>query len=271
MNPICPNCATSNEATSRFCQGCGAMLTPSTAQGKTQVVPCQPQGPVARPLPPAAVAEPTCEPMGPSVAPSSYVPVVTQVLQQREWCFYVVDVSTSMRTPYDSAMPKLDAAKRAAATMALEKARLDDQDLIGLISFNAQASLVLPLSQLNTHKSEVLTAIQKLTVGGGTDINAGLKMARDCFEWGTTDVVRRIVLLTDGQGGHPLRTADDLKNRGVVIDTIGVGSDPCNVDETLLRKVASVIDGENRYRFIKDTATLVNLHRELAAKTSTGA
>ena len=57
--------------------------------------------------------------------------------------------------------------------------------------------------------------------------------------------------MTDGHGGHPLRTAEELKARGVVIDVTGVGQDPAGVDEKLLKKVASVIEGELRYRFVK--------------------
>lgn len=89
------------------------------------------------------------------------------------------------------------------------------------------------------------------------------------FDWSRNDVVRRIVLLTDGHGGEPLRTAEDLKSRGVVIDVIGVGSNPSRVDEKLLRKVASVIEGETRYRFIKDQQTLVGHYTQLANKTKT--
>ena len=66
------------------------------------------------------------------------------------------------------------------------------------------------------------------------------------FDWRRNDVVRGIILLTDGHGGHPLRTADDLKSRGVVIDVIGIGPSPSAVDEKLLKKVASVIEGESR-------------------------
>jgi Mg-chelatase subunit ChlD len=110
-----------------------------------------------------------------------------------------------------------------------------------------------------------------LRSGGDTDIDAGLRTARGCFEWACQDVVRRIVLLTDGQGGSPLRTADDLKERGVVIDVIGVGETPGEVDEKLLRRVASVVQGELRYRFIKDQRTLVEHYTQLAGKTLLGA
>ena len=46
-------------------------------------------------------------------------------------------------------------------------------------------------------------------------------VARDMFDWNRKDIVRRIILLTNGEGGDPLHTAKDLKSRGVVIDIIG--------------------------------------------------
>lgn len=70
-------------------------------------------------------------------------------------------------------------------------------------------------------------------------------------------MVPRIVLLTDGQEGHPLRRAIKLKKRGGVIDVTGVGPSPDGVDEKLLRKVASVVVGETRYRFYRDHQTRV--------------
>lgn len=78
----------------------------------------------------------------------------------------------------------------------------------------------------------------------GTDIDAGLKVADQALQWHRFSVVRRIILLTDGQGGYPLQTAESLKQRGVVIDAIGVGDQPSDVDEKLLRAVASVVQGE---------------------------
>ncbi len=56
-----------------------------------------------------------------------------------------------------------------------------------------------------------------------------------------------------------------------MIDVIGVGPDPSHVNEKLLRKVASFIDGELHYRFIKDQKTLVDHYTHLAMKTKIGA
>jgi len=190
---------------------------------------------------------------------------------QREHTIFNNDISGSMSGPFGGGLCKLDASIRACITMVLEKAQLDPNDEIGLVSFNHNAYRLLDLSPLYSHKQQIIQIIQSLQIDGGTDTNAGLKVSREMFDWSRNDVVRRLVLLTDGHGGHPLRTAEDLKARGVVIDVIGVGDHPSNVDEKLLRNVASVIDGENRYRFIKDQQTLVKHYTQLANKTATSA
>jgi Mg-chelatase subunit ChlD len=188
---------------------------------------------------------------------------------QREHVVNVMDISHSMDGEYDCQFTKLQAAIRANVTLVIEKAGIDPYDEVGIVVFDDSAQVMLPLSPLHSHKRQVIQTLQSLRSRGGTDINEGLKAAREVFDWSRTDVVRRIILLTDGQGGHPLGTAEDLKSRGVVIDVIGVGKDPSGVDEKLLRQVASVINGETYYRFIKDQKTLVGEFTRLARKTVT--
>ena len=204
-----------------------------------------------------------------NVSMSAAQPSESARMNQREHTVFVIDVSASMGSHYDGRLTKLQAAIQANVTMVLNKTQIDPHDEIGIVTFNHRAHALLPIYPLNSHKREIIRALQSIGIDGGTDINEGLKAARDMFDWNRSDVVRRIVLLTDGHGGEPLRTAKDLKSRGVVIDVIGVGSDPSAVDEKLLRKVASVIEGELRYRFIKDQQTLVAHYTQLSQKTGT--
>ncbi len=103
----------------------------------------------------------------------------------------------------------------------------------------------------------------------GTDINEGFVAAVNMFDWGLKNVVWRIELLTDGKGGEPLQTAEDFKSRGGVVDVVGIGDCTANVNEKMLKKVASVIAGELRYRFIKDHQSLIAHYMQLANKTAT--
>jgi hypothetical protein len=188
---------------------------------------------------------------------------------QREHLAIVTDVSESMADQFDPGVTKLQAAIRASINLVLGKAQTDPQDQIGLVTFNSRAEVLEDFHPVGTHKSQMIYILQSLTPDDGTDINEGVKAAGGMFDWGLRNVVRRITLLTDGQGGDPLDTARELKDKGVVIDVIGIGDNRTNVDEVLLKKVASVVGGALRYRFIKDHQTLVAHYTQLANKTAT--
>ena len=270
MNQECQRCGKKNPSGSRFCQGCGTVLAATNVQGRTVVLPSSPSAG----LPPAIDAktivqraqqaygdQPTMMSTGIMAARGS--------LNQREQTAIVNDRSASMDEEYTADINKQEAANRAAIVMVCNKAQIDPQDEIGLVAFNSHAEVLLDLLPIVSHKRQMIEAIQDLTPDNGTDINEGLTAARDMFDWNRKDVVRRIVLLTDGEGGNPLHTAKDLKSRGVVIDVIGIGDCPSNVNEKLLKKVASVVAGELRYRFIKDHQSLIAHYTQLANKTAT--
>ena len=270
MNQNCPKCKTVNPQTARFCQACGTTLSATMVQERTVIAQTVP--PIPLQMSPAQVqtvvqrAQKTFGAGPVAVMPNQGTRIMSN---QREHTVQLTDISGSMSGRYDGRIIKLEAAKRANISMILNKAQIDPYDEIGIASFETHAQKILPICPIHSHKSQIIQAVQSLQVYGGTDINEGLKVARDMFEWYRNDIVRRIVLLTDGHGGHPLRTADDLKSRGAVIDVIGIGDNPSNVNEKLLRKVASVIEGELRYRFIKDQQTLVAHYTQLANKTAT--
>jgi Mg-chelatase subunit ChlD len=188
---------------------------------------------------------------------------------QREQVAIVNDVSGSMEEEYDPGITKLQASIRASVNLVLGKFQTDPQDEIGLVVFNSVAEVIEDFHPVGTYKARMIYALQSLKPEDGTDINEGLKAAQGMFDWSLHGVVRRVVLLTDGQGGDPLDTARELKARGVVVDVVGVGDKSDNVDEVLLKKVASTVGGVLRYRFIKDQKTLVAHYTQLANKTAT--
>ena len=149
----------------------------------------------------------------------------------------------------------------------LNKQRIDARDEIGVTSFTDDAKSVLDLCCIGQRKTQIITTLQSLRAHGGTDLKAPLQMRLDSFAWDRTDVVRRIVMLTDGHGGNPHHVAEALRRRGVVIDVIAIGPSPSEVNESLLHSIAST----DRYRFVKDQRTLVQHYTQLAHKTSTSA
>lgn len=263
MSQTCFKCGRDNPASARFCQDCGATLAAANLQDRTVVMPTSPKssGPTVQNGPVVHVAPP---------AARLTLLQRTHTSGPREQIILVMDVSSSMREALDHRWTKIEAAIRAGVTLVCQKAKIDPNDMVGVVSFTETAQCELFPVALATNKAEVIQALQNLQAGGGTDLNEGLKCARDLLDWTTPSLVRRIILLTDGQGGHPLRTAEDLKGRDVIIDCIGVGDSPGNIDEPLLKNVASTVQGELRYRFIKDQATLVNHYTQLANKTLVG-
>lgn len=204
MSNTCLKCGTASSGASRFCRACGTTLGATMVEQRTVVL--APEMPVAptRPSCGHTVLQWARNAIG--AGRSIVEPMVTAPERdgQRELVYLVLDISGSMESEYDNRRTKLQAAQRAASSMVVNKARLDDQDEIGLISFNHSATVVLPACPIATHKLQIIEAIQSLEIKGGTDINRGLQAARDAFDWHRKSVVRRIILLTDGKGGDPM-------------------------------------------------------------------
>jgi len=186
-------------------------------------------------------------------APSSLPPVRRG---NGETLLAIIDRSGSMEAPC-GATTRLGAAKEA--TIAMLKARLEmgSEDVVGIIAFNDAAAWVHPLAPLRMQFDRVCRTTDGITIGGGTDLDAPLRLAGDTLSE-VCDASTHIVMLTDGQGGNPRATAQTLKRHGVVLETIGVGARRTDVDELLLREIASVVNGKVLYRFIHDRAELRN-------------
>lgn len=266
MSQTCPKCGFVSQQPARFCPDCGTAMAATMVQGRTVVLPrARPTGPFSN-FDPRTIIDRVRTALGQTAVAPAFTTVTGD--GQHEDTFLVLDHSGSMGEELDDGVTKLEGAIRAGVNLVLQKFQLDPKDRIGVIEFSSTAALRLPLSQLATDKRQIVAAIQQIAVGGGTDINTGFVVARKHYDWARADVVRRLVLLTDGHGGNPVRTSNDLRSKGVVIDVIGVGPSPSEVKENLLRKIASVQNGRPMYRFIKDHRTLVQHFTQLANKTT---
>ncbi|MBK8270875.1 MAG: VWA domain-containing protein [Planctomycetes bacterium] len=263
MNITCSKCSLSNPSGSRFCQGCGQMMGTTQIQNKT--VPCQFVGQSPQLIRNATQMSSLATALG-SVTCNSSAPI-----GQRELTMILTDRSGSMSAQFKQLNTKLEVAKRASVTLVVNKAMIDADDEIGVMEFNNNATILWHLSPLRTNRRSIIEAIQRMTSDGGTDIAKPLELADANFCWHRNNVVRRIIILTDGMGGYPLPIAESLKQRGVIIDAIGIGENPSGVNESLLKKMASTVDGELRYRFIKDEMSLIKYYTLLANKTQLGA
>jgi len=154
---------------------------------------------------------------------------------------------------------RLEAAQSAA--ISLIRARLDRgaDDRVAVIAFNEEAQLILPSTGCREEMNRIERAIRSIKPANGTDLNAPLLLAEKSIP---IQNGVHIVLLTDGHGGDPTRLAASLKQRGALLDCIGVGQYSSDVDEAILKKTASVLNGQVLYRFIGDADSLNRYFRE---------
>ncbi len=176
----------------------------------------------------------------------------------------IIDVSGSMLSKC-GLVYRLRAAQRAVLGMFDARIQLGFDDEVVLIAFNDQAWVALPLTRCREHRKEIWRAVNSLAAEGGTDLKAPLvRLGQLNLPPGACV---HAVLLSDGHGGNPIRAARALKEAGVIIETVGVGNDPSEVDEDVMKKVASVLDGRILYRFLTDPQALADYFRtEIAGR-----
>jgi len=177
----------------------------------------------------------------------------------------VVDVSGSMGDT-DYHPTRLAGGIEAAVEYINIRAEQSPKDRIAIVAFDSSAWIVIDLSSI-TLKDRLIEAVRQLEIKGGTDIAEGLKKAYKIFKKHPDSTNKRhIILLTDGHGGHPVKTANKLKDEySAILNVIGIGGICEDVDESLLRKVATTDpDGSNHYRFIKNSMSLKEHYKHLA-------
>ncbi len=122
----------------------------------------------------------------------------------------------------------LNAARAAVAS-------LGDDDLVTVITFDTDASMVVRLQRVGNHRADIAAAIATIQAGGGTNIYPALDQA-----YQTLAVVRapsrHVILLSDGQApydGIP-ELAAEMKAQGISVSTIGIG----DADRNLMNMIA---------------------------------
>ncbi|MFA5858410.1 MAG: vWA domain-containing protein [Elusimicrobiota bacterium] len=165
---------------------------------------------------------------------------------------------------------RIKAAKNAAIEFVDKKLEIDKNDEIGLVWFSSKAAIEVPLLTVGDNYRTIVDGINRLSPTFSTNMVAGLEMAGSVLglPWGTLYGDERIILLSDGahtDSGNPVTHANMLKQLGVIIDCIGIGT-KTGVDEKTLKAIASVVNGKVRYRWIGDEETLVKHFAELSNK-----
>ncbi|MCA9449830.1 MAG: VWA domain-containing protein, partial [Candidatus Omnitrophica bacterium] len=173
---------------------------------------------------------------------------------------FVLDVSGSMSLT-DYLPTRLGAGKQAINAYSENRRRHRPNDCVGLVTFETTAKVVCPLAWLD-HPQQFQTFQRRLSnveAGGATRLDLGLSLAKDLLWCGNPsnrqDLNRpvRFYVLTDGHSeGRPERVAKQVKQAGIVIEIVGIGGSPDEVNEPVLKRCASVENGKLLYRFIGD-------------------
>lgn len=98
---------------------------------------------------------------------------------------------------------------------------IDENIDVGLLVFDDQAQVVVPVGSNRNH---VLQGISNIQAGGGTSIYSGLQLAGQELDGKQGRKV--VILLSDGEDGSANMidgVLDDLKRKGISVYTIGVG------------------------------------------------
>jgi Ca-activated chloride channel homolog len=215
-------------------------------------------------------------------------PTVSLALPERQGTVILAfDVSNSMRAD-DLEPTRFQAAKQAATAFVERQPRTIR---IGVVTFGDGAVTALRPTKV---KADVLAAIKRLSVGGGTSLGQGLyrsletiagkplKIDESALERddGAVDIgffgSSAIVLLSDGENTSrldPLRIAEVASTAGVRIHTVGLGTVEGTVfeiegfsiatalDERLLMEIAEVTDGS--YEQARDAAALNRIYESI--------
>jgi len=189
----------------------------------------------------------------------------TRIAEGPRACALVLDASGSMMDT-DWKPSRLDAARDAAKAFAGRLANDEPDASVAVVAYGSSAKTVRRPTRAED-LSRIHGAIDQIDVMGSTNIRAGMKKALRLLG---RDRRRRcqVVLLSDGHNtdGSPRRVAEELK-KFAVVECVGIGGRPADVDEALLKALASVgPDGEPRYRWIGDRERLVRHFHHLAGR-----
>ncbi len=221
--------------------------------------------------------------------------------EAKELIYVLIDYSPSMESGDYQPSRKLGAIE-ANRRLIEAKAALFGDDRIGIIAFSGDARCLHRPVAAGTHREELYQSLGRdISVSGGTDFSVAMELAEESLfgnrpditspGWlgrivgglfessgsGTPanrspkaedDITRRIIMLTDGEhngDGDPVQVAHRLKKAGVIIECIGIAGSPNEVDEVMLKRIASRDEaGKPRYCFIGDTSSLIRKYKSMA-------
>lgn len=162
----------------------------------------------------------------------------------------VIDNSGSMnRSVMGSSRSQQDIADEGAA-LAVES--MDKTDLVGVITFNSDFAVDVPLGP-NTNPKATAKLIRAIGADGGTNMPPALREAHRQIRAAKADI-KHVIILSDGasQGRNALPgIVEDMAAGGILVSTIAIGND---ADITNMRDLARL--GRGQFYQVIDPSTL---------------
>lgn len=188
--------------------------------------PANPNVPLTDPISPAFGADPQGVQTVLAV-PSAEVIVAVKdswkLNRKRADILLVVDTSGSMEGD------KMTMVKAGIETFLM---RILPEDRLGLITFDSQARLVVPMAPLSDNRIDLQIAVQEMRASGRTALFDALDLARQTLEAlppAEDDRIRAIVLLSDGADNASRLTLEEVRRQfdesGISIFPVAYGSD----------------------------------------------
>jgi len=163
----------------------------------------------------------------------------------------VIDVSRSM------AGEKIRYACEAAKLLVKS---LRDEDLVSLITFSDEATLLVPTTE-PSDKPHILSEIDGIKIQSGTRMSLGMdRSVREIQRTSSPDNVSQIILLTDGQTENQKQCrniAIQAREKQIGITTIGIGK---KYNEGLLAQIADATLG--RFYHLKTPPQIVDIFQK---------
>ncbi len=176
-----------------------------------------------------------------------------------------VDTSYSM-TKDDYKPSRYEAAKNAVLFFLNQK--IDTKDRVGVMTFGSTCYEKIPLTTVNEETlAETSSVFQDTKPAGRTSLSSALITALGIFmDQGMPENSKTLILLTDGvdnMGGNPVAEAQKLKENGITVYPVLIGT-KIHYDEKTLTEIANLTGGS--FYSAPDRDELINLYSELAGK-----
>lgn len=178
----------------------------------------------------------------------------------------VMDVSPSMLSD-DWDPTRLAGGQQAAKRFVSRLAADEPAARVAIVTYSRSAEIVCDLTSVQD-SATIFKLIDAIQTGSATNLTAGLIEA-DRLLRRAGPSVRQVIAVTDGahnHGRYPYTAAKQLRE-SAVLEIVGIGGSPADVNETLLKDLASsYADGRKRYRWIGDPEELERHFDNLAGR-----